>query len=202
MKKGKILLGVVAAVVIIGAIGSMSNGTKPGDNSPTGDSGIVPENHEPVTVKTDDNNNESLTAGQKNALKKAKTYLSVSPFSRDGLVGQLEFEGYTHDEAVYGADNCGADWSEQALKKAKSYLDVSAFSYSGLIKQLEFEKFTNEQAKYGVDNCEADWFEQASLKAKSYLDIMAFSRSGLIDQLEFEGFTNEQAVYGAEQNGY
>lgn len=91
------------------------------------------------------------TIGQKNALKKAKSYLSHSAFSYDGLIHQLEFEGYSNEEAVYAVDNCGADWNEQAAKKAKSYLSHSSFSRAGLIKQLEFEKFTHEQAVYGVE---------------------------------------------------
>lgn len=144
----------------------------------------------------------SMTMGQKNALASAKSYLRFTAFSYHGLIGQLEYEGYTTEEATFAADNCGADWNEQALLSAKNYLNVTAFSYTGLIDQLEYEKFTTEQATYGADNCGADWNEQAAKKAESYLSISSFSRSGLIDQLEFEGFTHEQAVYGVEANGY
>jgi len=143
-----------------------------------------------------------LTTGQKNALEKAKAYLGISAFSHDGLIEQLEFEQFEHEEAVFAADNCEADWNEQAMKKAEAYLQTSAFSYSGLIEQLEYEKFTTEQATYGVDNCGADWNEQAAKKAKSYISISSFSMDGLISQLEYEGFTHDQAVYGVEQNGY
>lgn len=73
------------------------------------------------------------------------------PFSHDGLVEQLEYEGYPHEDAVYAADNCGANWNEQAAKSAEQYLDTMSFSRSGLIEQLEYEGFTNEQAVYGVD---------------------------------------------------
>jgi hypothetical protein len=66
------------------------------------------------------------------------------------LIEQLEFEGYSHSEAVYAADNCGADWNEQAVKKAKQYLEHSSFSRSGLIDQLEFEGFTHSQAEYAA----------------------------------------------------
>lgn len=149
------------------------------------------------TEPTDD-----LTMGQANALSSAKSYLSFSAFSYDGLIKQLEFEGYTNEEAVYAADHCEADWNEQALKSADNYLDFTAFSYDGLIEQLEFEGFTTEQATYAAENCGADWFEQAVKCAKSYLDFGSFSKEGLIEQLEFEGFTHEQAVYGVEQNGY
>lgn len=142
------------------------------------------------------------TTGERNALKSANQYLSFTSFSRSGLIEQLEYEGYTTQEAEYAAEHCGADWMDQARKSALSYLEVSAFSESGLIDQLEYEGFTHEQALYGVANCEADWMEQAEKSAASYLNVSSFSRSGLISQLEYEGFTHEQAVYGVEQNGY
>lgn len=141
------------------------------------------------------------TTAQQNALKSAKNYLSVSAFSYDGLIKQLEYEKYSHEEAVYAADNCGANWKEQALKSAKDYLDISAFSYKGLIKQLEYEKYSHEEAVYGADNCKANWNEQAARAAKEYLNTMTFSKSKLISQLEYEGFTNEQANYGVENCG-
>lgn len=166
-------------------------------------------NSKTITITTDGTSSAppttppaSETTSQKNAVAKAKSYLNVSAFSHAGLVSQLEYEKFSHADAVYGVDHCGADWNEQALKKAKNYLNVSAFSYQGLLDQLLFEEFTEEQATYGVNNCGADWNEQASKKAEQYLSIMSFSREGLIDQLEFEGFTHEQAVYGAAANGY
>ncbi len=91
-----------------------------------------------------------LTMGQRNALAKAADYLSFTAFSFSGLVEQLEFEGFSHDDAVFAVENCGADWNEQAAKKAQSYLDFMSFSRSGLIEQLEFEGFTREQAEYGA----------------------------------------------------
>ncbi len=143
-----------------------------------------------------------ISLGEKNALLKAKTYLSTMAFSREGLIQQLEFEGFTTEQAEYGVENCGADWNKQAVLKTKTYLTTMAFSQKGLIEQLEFEGFTTEQAKYGVNNNEIDWNEQAALKAKTYLNTMAFSREGLIEQLEFEGFTTEQAKYGVKSVGY
>lgn len=143
----------------------------------------------------------AMTVGQKNALRSAKTYLAFTAFSYEGLIHQLEFEQYPHEDAVFAADNCGANWEEQALKSALNYLDFSAFSYKGLIKQLEFEKYTTEQATYAADNCGADWNEQAAKSAENYLSVSSFSRNGLIQQLKFEGFTAEQAQYGVEANG-
>jgi hypothetical protein len=91
------------------------------------------------------------TVSQKNAVRKAKSYLGFAGFSHDGLVAQLEYEQFSHADAVYGADKSGADWNEQAAKKAKSYMDLSSFSRGGLIDQLLYEKFTQAQAEYGVD---------------------------------------------------
>lgn len=106
--------------------------------------------NESTTTIDSEEESVSMTMGQKNALKSAKNYLKFSAFSRVGLINQLEFEGYSTEDATFAVDNCGADWKEQAVKKAKSYLDMSAFSKDGLIKQLEFEGFTSEEALYGV----------------------------------------------------
>ena len=93
----------------------------------------------------------SETISQKNAVRKAKSYLGYSAFSHDGLVEQLEYEQFSHADAVYGADHSGANWNEQAAKKAKSYMEYSSFSRGGLIDQLIHEKFTREQAEYGAN---------------------------------------------------
>ena len=143
-----------------------------------------------------------VTLGMSNALQSARNYLSVLAFSYTGLMEQLEYEGYSTEEATYAVDNCGADWYEQAVAKAEEYLSVLPFSYSGLIDQLEYDGFTAEEATYGADNCGADWYEQAVAKAEDYLSVLSFSRSGLIDQLEYDGFTSEQAEYAADAVGY
>lgn len=141
------------------------------------------------------------SAGESNALSSAKDYLQLMSFSYNGLIDQLEYEGYTHAEATYAADNCGADWNEQAVIEAKNYIDLMPFSYTGLVEQLEYDQYTRAQAEYGANNCGADWYEQAARAAANYLNIMSFSREGLIEQLEYDGFTHDQAVYGVEQNG-
>ena len=91
-----------------------------------------------------------MSVGQRNALRSAESYLAFTAFSHQGLVDQLEFEGYTTEEATFAADNCGADWNEQAALCAQNYLDVMSFSRQGLLDQLLFEGFTQEQAEYGV----------------------------------------------------
>ena len=168
-----------------------------------------PEKNEPDTPaegtvsksESSQNQGSTITVSQENALEQAKNYLSFTAFSRSGLIDQLEFEGYSTQDATYAADHCGANWNEQALKNAKSYLSIMPFSYSGLIEQLEYDQYTSEQAVYGANNCGANWNEQAVKAAKNYLDIMPFSREELISQLEYDGFTHEQAVYGVNAAG-
>ena len=50
---------------------------------------------------------DRLSMGQENAIRSAKTYLEFMPFSYQGLVRQLEFEGFTHEQAVYGVEQNG-----------------------------------------------------------------------------------------------
>ena len=95
---------------------------------------------------------ESMTTAQKNALVTAGKYLNYTAFSYTGLIEQLEYEGYSTEDATFAVDRCGADWNEQAAKCAKKYLDYSSFSRDGLIEQLEYEGFTAEQAEYGVSS--------------------------------------------------
>lgn len=83
-------------------------------------------------------------------MRSAKDYLDYAAFSYMGLIEQLEYEKYSHEDAVYAADNCGADWMEQAARCAREYLDYSSFSRGSLIEQLEYEGFTPEQAAYGA----------------------------------------------------
>ena len=94
----------------------------------------------------------SETVSQKNATKMAKDYLKYMPFSKQGLIKQLEYEGFTSDEIQFGIDRCGANWMEQAEKMAKSYVDHMAFSRQGLISQLLYEGFSNEEAEHGVNS--------------------------------------------------
>ncbi len=94
---------------------------------------------------------EKETVSQKNAVRKAKDYLSLMGFSRKGLIEQLEFEGFSNEDAAYAADKINANWKEQAVRKAEDYLNLMGFSRKGLIEQLEFEGFSKEDAAYAAD---------------------------------------------------
>jgi colicin import membrane protein len=91
------------------------------------------------------------TVSQKNAVRKAKEYLSIAAFSKKGLIEQLEFEGFSSEDGTYAADKIDVNWQEQAAKSAKQYLSLMAFSRKGLIEQLEFEGYTLGEATYAAD---------------------------------------------------
>lgn len=120
-------------------------------NSSSPDETTTTTTTKPEKTTTTTTTKEEISIGKKNALKSAKSYLSFTSFSYQGLIEQLEYEGYSHDDSVYAVDNCGADWFEQAAKKAQEYLDYTSFSRDSLIEQLEYEGFTTEQAEYGVN---------------------------------------------------
>ena len=202
MENVKWTVAALTAVFLIGTIGTLSGCDETGkpQESSTGSTTASYMEEESASGQAGISNSNA-TAGQIEALEQALTYLSVLPFSYDGLIEQLEYEDFSHADAVYAANNCGADWKEQAVLKAESYLESSSFSYEGLVSQLEYEGFTGQQAKYGAANCGADWKEQAAKKAKSYLEIASFSREEMIEQLKYEGFTGQQALYGAKANG-
>jgi Host cell surface-exposed lipoprotein len=93
----------------------------------------------------------AFTRSEGNAIESAESYLDFSAFSRTGLIGQLEYEGFTEAEATMAVDHLDVDWDEQAWKSAESYLEFSSFSRSGLIEQLKYEGFSTAEATYGVD---------------------------------------------------
>jgi Host cell surface-exposed lipoprotein len=45
-----------------------------------------------------------FTAGQENAIATAKSYLDVGGFSKTNLIDQLEFGGFTTQQAFYGVN--------------------------------------------------------------------------------------------------
>lgn len=87
---------------------------------------------------------------QENAVEAAEEYLQFGPFSFEGLIEQLKYEGYSTTDATYAATHIDVDWNQQAARAAREYLAMSPFSQSGLLEQLEFEGFTPSQAAYGV----------------------------------------------------
>jgi hypothetical protein len=93
---------------------------------------------------------QASTAGQRNALSSAQSYLRSGAFSKSGLVHQLEYEKFSRSEARWAVAHVRVSWYAEAVQSARSYLRSSSFSRQGLIEQLEYEGFTHSQAVYGV----------------------------------------------------
>ena len=95
---------------------------------------------------------QSLSGPQKNAVRSANSYLSMSGFSRDGLINQLSSsygDGYNFVDARAAVDSLSVNWNEQAVRSAQQYLSMTGFSCSGLINQLSSDagdKYTVSQA--------------------------------------------------------
>lgn len=97
-----------------------------------------------------------LTGPQNNAVRSAKQYLSMTGFSRNGLIQQLSSDagdGYKISDATVAVDSVNIDWNQEAVKSAKQYLSMMGFSCKGLIQQLSSsagDKYTVDQATYGA----------------------------------------------------
>jgi len=153
----------IIIVLVLLVFSGMAIPNTPSDNSNSGNLALIdnsntqPSQNTQITTPTQtttpvvEEPTDTTTIGEKNALSRALVYLRTMPFSYSGLIDQLEYEGYSYQEAKYGADNCGADWNEQATLKAQVYLDTMPFSRQGLIDQLIYEGFTQSQAEYGVN---------------------------------------------------
>ena len=104
---------------------------------------------------------QALTGPQKNAVRAAQSYLSISAFSRDGLIEQLSSQagnGFNVNDATKAVDSLNVDWNQEAVKSAKQYLQMMGFSCNGLVQQLSSRagaRFTQQQATFGAQRAGA-----------------------------------------------
>jgi hypothetical protein len=61
----------------------------------------------PTTTVAPTTTQPQLTRSEENAIQKAGEYLDFMAFSRSGLIDQLEYEGFTTEQATYGVDKTG-----------------------------------------------------------------------------------------------
>ena len=85
-----------------------------------------------------------------NAIDCAQDYVDLMAFSRQRLISQLEYEGYSNEAAIYAVDNIRVDWNSECAECAQDYLNFMSFSRQGLYDQLAYEGFTDEQIQYGL----------------------------------------------------
>lgn len=89
---------------------------------------------------------------QQQAVQAAKQYLSLGGgISRKGLIDQLEYDGFSTEDATYAVGNVTVDWNAQAAASARQYLSLGGgISRKGLYDQLIYDGYTPAQAQYGV----------------------------------------------------
>lgn len=114
-----------------------------------------------VSVVQEEAEPKGLSRPQKNAVRSAEQYISMTGFSRKGLIEQLSSdggEGYEITDATIAVDTLNINWNEQAARTARNYLDMTGFSCNGLIEQLSSdggEGYTVDQANYGAQQAGA-----------------------------------------------
>jgi len=145
-----IITGVVGIFVLLIMIGAASGDSSKSTN--TSGSSVAGTASNEVVEPTPTPTPDTRTVSQKNAVRKAESYLSMGGFSKKGLIHQLEYEKFSKEDATFAVENVEVDWMEQVEKKANSYQDMSGFSRASLIHQLEYEGFTTEEANHGADS--------------------------------------------------
>ena len=95
----------------------------------------------------------ALDYESQNCYDQAMSYLDFMAFSRNGLIQQLQHDGYT-DQAISNAldllEKYYVSWDTEAVKKAQEYMETFSFSQQRLYEQLIHDGFTEEQANYGA----------------------------------------------------
>lgn len=167
-----VAVGVLAALAIVGSLTSPNRKPAPATSivsSEKADVGAAaaPEaaaassQAAPVPEETESAPSVGLFGPQANAARNAEQYLSMTGFSRRGLIEQLSSDagnGYDLEDATAAVDSLTVDWNEQAARSAKQYMDMTGFSCTGLIEQLSSDagsKYTEAQARYGAQQAGA-----------------------------------------------
>lgn len=141
-----ITAGCATALLLLPAAGASAR-CPPGDPFECNEPTRAPDGG--ITV-THAGTSRSDSAGRRNALRAAQSYLQTSAFSKSGLEQQLEYDQFSRSDARWAVNHVRVSWYAEAVKAAKSYLQTSAFSRQDLIDQLEYDGFTAAQAAYGV----------------------------------------------------
>ena len=109
---------------------------------------------------------ESLSG--ENAKDIAKTYIEISPYSRNGLIEELvSREKIDVRKARKTVNNLNLNFEKQALRSAKMLTQNVGYSKVKLHEELENEGFTESEIQY-VDLHDFDYEEQALKKARTY----------------------------------
>ena len=169
------------------------------------------EEYDRLTGATQSGDASEETTAKAKALQTALSLLSANPYSKEGLITQLKLSGLSEEDALFGANSCGADWTEQAARKGRAFLASSSFSLDGLVSQLVLAGFTSEEASEGARRAYSTTAEDSDItysmenavkEATSYLTGgNYYSREGMLKKLKGAGYTEEEAIYAADNCG-
>lgn len=144
-------------------------------------------------------------------VRDALAILNAGGFSRREVINQLLEKGHTAEDAAFGADNCGADWTRQASIRGEALLSSTTFSLDGLISQLLLLGFSQTEAETGArmayENRETPEeitfsMENALREAQNILGGNDhYSYTGMIQKLRSAGYTEQEATYAADNCG-
>ena len=201
-KKKRFIIPISAAVVI-GFIGSLSDGGEPADGAAAPAAAAQVEKAAPEKPSADE---LAAEAEAERVAAEQKAAEDAAQAEAERVAAEAEAAAAAAAEAAKGTVS-----QQNAYRSAQSYLSLTSFSRAGLVGQLTSEYgdgFPADDAEFAVARLEAeggvDWNAEATEAAKSYLELTSFSRQGLIDQLTSQygdEFTPEQAEYGVSQTG-
>ena len=81
---------------------------------------------------------DETTSKMKDAVKYAVDLQTLNNRSKIELQDRLELDGFTTEEALYGANNCNVDWKNIAVKRANWLLEnLNGTSRSEMYNYLE-----------------------------------------------------------------
>ena len=157
-RTGILLMTGMMLVCLLAACGSdAGSGTAEGNVSEKAvESEIVASTEDDTKIEETAEEDESVPAEYRSALRKAESYSEMMHMSKAGLYDQLTSEygeQFPEDAAQYAIDNIEADWNANALAKAEEYSESMHMSKQGIYDQLvsEYgEKFTAEEADYAI----------------------------------------------------
>lgn len=146
MKKFLAVVGVLAVCLFVGvaAVAILASGA---DRNYLSSSVATPSS----TVLKDEG--PKLTSPQKNAKRAAQTYISLSGWSKAGLIRQLHlFDKFSTADATVAVNTLKVDYNKEAVETAEAYLDFTGYSRDGLIRQMiQYDHYTTAQASYAAD---------------------------------------------------
>lgn len=130
------------------------------------------------TPKSESVGDVDATVGEKNALRVGEDYLAAMGFSYEGLIDQLEYEGFTHEEAVYACD----------ILFERSALPMKKGSTGSKVEEIQQRLIELGFLNGGADGIFGSGTEGA---VKSFQDDRGLEVTGIVDEETYAELYNE-----------